>query len=221
MSEKEKEKEKEKEEDLDTIEEVLRRSIVQTHLVYLYSASQSECTRNGKCTMEIGTSRENDLKAVLREHIGDEFKTDINNNCVEDCQFKNEKISIKHISAAVGKGSIKAKWTSDTEQAKQYIVSMVSQKEKPVHMILVYIDIAKKAITIVCIAASTIKEIIQDLGQEAFSTATGTNNRGVEYSKRIVSELIRRNYFMIEIRDVAFTNGLDPIQRRRALLATI
>lgn len=210
--------------ELDRIKELLNNSTVQKELISLYSDSQAECSRNGKCTMEIGTSRENDFKAVCQDYIGNDFITDIDNSEVEDCRLNGEKISIKHISGSFGGGSIKAKWTSDTEQAKKFINDMISSVESAetdhyTHLILIWIDVKKKKITICCVSSETVRNTVKSLGTNSFTSATGTNNRGVEYSKKMISELINNSYFTIEMKDITLTNGDDPVLRRRKLLS--
>lgn len=206
--------------ELDRLRTVLETPAAQRDLVSLYSDSQAECKRNGKCGMEIGMSREKDLLAVLSDYIGAEVVTDIDNALVEDFRFNAEKISIKHISDAVGKGSMKVKWTSDAEQATKFLTTMLAlEPDHYTHMLIVFIDLKAKRITIVCIAAQQVIEIVRFLGKRAFNSATGTNNRGVDYSKEMMALLIKYNYFTVRIEGVDIATGLDPIARRRALLA--
>lgn len=206
--------------ELDRIRTVLLNPAAQRDLVSLYSDSQAECKRNGKCGMEIGMSREKDLLAVLTDYIGEEVETDIDNSLVEDFRVNSEKISIKHISDTVGKGSMKVKWTSDTEQATKFLTTMLAlEPDHYTHMLIVYIDLKGKRISIICVAEKQVIEIVRFLGKRAFNSATGTNNRGVDYSKEMMALLIKYNYFQVNIEGVDIATGLDPIERRRALLA--
>jgi len=204
---------------MDEIYNVLILPKAQKQLIYLYSESKAECCRNGKAGMEIGTSRENDLKAVLREHLGEDFITDIDNRLIADCEYLNEKISIKHIGGPVYSGSIKAKWTSDQNRAEEFIAQMTAEDhEVSHHLLIVYIDEFKNKITIFFVTSDSISESLKKLGTEAFLTRTGENNRGVEYSRKMVREILANKYFSIELNNVKLTEGLGPVQRRRELL---
>ena len=210
------------EEHVNNMFRVLSSKQAQTDLIGLYSDSQAEFTRNGKLTMEIGMSRERDLLAVLQEHIGSELITDINNSLIEDCLYGTTRISIKHVSDKVGSGSVKAKWTSDNDQAKKYIQGMVAlDHTKYTHILLIYIDTKPKGgnkITILFITDRTIMAIVEELKEAAFVSKEGTNNRGVEYSKPMIKKMIQGAAFTVHIDDVSLQHGIDPIARRRALI---
>jgi len=206
---------------LEVVREVLSNPAAQKDLVTLYSDSQSECTRNGKCGMEIGMSRENDLKAVLVKYATEHIQIDIDNDLVEDFRVKGEPVSVKHVTGKVGTGSVKAKWTSDADQAQQFIESMLTfDPSHYTHILLVYIDTKKKSITLVCVTATTVVEIVREHGASAFSAAKGTNNRGVSYASKTIADFLRKAFFTIEIKDVTLSEGLDPIQRRLLRLSS-
>ena len=121
----------EKIEEFDIIFDALHNKQLQKELLYLYSCSQNEFCRNGKISQEIGRAREDDIKSILQLHIGDRFNCDIEDNMDNgaDC-ILNMPISIKHIGDAIGKGSIKAKWTSDESKARDYITQMLLLEKK-------------------------------------------------------------------------------------------
>lgn len=205
--------------ELDRIAEVLSNPAAQRDLITLYSDSQSECQRNGKCTMEIGSSREKDLLAVLKRYIGAGIKTDLDNALVEDFCYNDQRISIKHSSDIVGAGNIKAKWTSDGEQADAFIRGMLELKaDHYTHILLVYINVSKKQIDAIMISASTVLDIVRSLGLAAFKSSKGTNNRGVEYSRKTLQECVKRAYFHVKMVDADVKTDIDPIDRRVARL---
>ena len=210
-------------EELDIIRTVLNNEQAQKDLISLYSNSHSEYCRNGKLSQEVGRSREDDIKSVLNKYIGDEFNCNIDDNMDNgaDCTLKRP-ISIKHIGTAIGKGSIKAKWTSDESKARDYIKQMLLLEIKNyTHMLLIYIDLKKHTIQIIAISAEQMLEAVKNLKEAAFKTAFGTNTRGIEYSKEMIQTLIKKKYFQIDISNVILTGGLDPIKRRQLLLESV
>ncbi len=205
--------------ELDRIAEVLSNPAAQRDLITLYSDSQSECQRNGKCTMEIGSSREKDLLAVLKRYIGAGIKTDLDNALVEDCCYNDQRISIKHSSGAVGSGNVKWKWTADSAQADAFIREMLALDPKHfTHILLVYINVEKKRIDAVMVSASTVLDIVRTLGAEAFKSVAGTNNRGISFSTKILQQFMKRAYFHVKMTDVSVETDMDPIDRRIARL---
>jgi hypothetical protein len=211
-------------EEFDTLFTILNNKDVQKELLYLYSCSQTEFCRNGKISQEIGRAREDDIKAVLRKHIGERFNCNVPDNIDNgaDCIF-NSPISIKHIGDAIGKGSIKAKWTSDESKAREYIKQMLLlDKKNYTHLLLVYIDVKKQhTIQIVAVASEQIMDAVKTLQEKAFKTAHGTNTRGIEYSKEMLQILIKNKYFQIDMNNVVLNGGMDPIKRRLLLLESV
>jgi hypothetical protein len=203
--------------ELDRICEVLSNPAAQRDLVTLYSDSQSECKRNGKCTMEIGSSREKDLLAVLKRYIGDGIKTDLDNALVEDFRYNDQRISVKHSSDVVGGGNIKMKWTADQEQANACIRAMLELKpDHYTHILLMYIRVETKCIDAIMVSADTVLDIVRTLGLEAFKSSSGTNNRGINYSKKTLQQFIKRAYFHVKMTDAGIEVDIDPIDRRIA-----
>jgi hypothetical protein len=204
-------------EDLETLKNVLENKEAQRGLVLLYAYTQSECTRNNKCGMEVGMSREKDQGAVLKLFLNEKINLDIDNTLPEDYMVGNSKISAKHSQAKVG-SSVKAKWTSADTSVKEAIEEMIHAEDSYYpHLLLTYLDIVNKQITILCISSEEHRKVIKNLKDKAFTIPNG-NSRGIEYSKLAMTELLKKKYFKIEILDVDLKSGMNPIERRIQLL---
>lgn len=205
---------------MNKLESILSLPDVQQHLIYLYQQSQSECTKNGKLSMEIGTAREKDLIAVLHYHMGKDVEYNVGIHDPEDIKICGENFSIKHSSSSVGKGSIKLKWTSDTHQATKFKEQLLScfSDEYYNNMILVYVDKLTMTITIFAIKKEIIINGVKNFMHQAFVNRTGTNNRGVEFSPQMIKYIIQNASFKIVINDINFMSCIDPIQKRIRIL---
>jgi hypothetical protein len=202
------------------IHRILSQTMHQKNLIKLYAMSQMECSKNGKITMEVGTHRENDLKAVLKHAECPGLICDVSNTLSEDMVIGTQKISIKHVSGTFGKSGIKAKWTSDTTKANEYIQQMLQNDDKDfINLLIVYIDAKKRRITVVCIEAFVIAGLVRELQEKAFKTAFGKNNRGVEYSKTMIQCMLNNALYCLDIDNVELEKGLSPIERRMSLLS--
>lgn len=205
---------------LERLKSVLENKEAQRALIALYTQSQSECTRNGKCGMEVGMSREKDQGAVLKYFLGDSINLDIDNNLPEDYIIGTDKISAKHSGSKVGT-TIKAKWTSADESVKDAIEGMINADDSYYpHLLITYLDNQSNKITFVCISSEENKNIIKTLKQDAFTVPKG-NSRGIEYSKKAMNELLKKVYFKIEIPNVDLKTGINPIERRIQLLKSM
>lgn len=196
---------------LDNLKRVLEKPAAQKELVYRYRESQSEHTRNGKLNMEVGSSREADLIAVLCRYLeGVLYKID--NKNTEDFAFLGELFSVKHVSAQLGSGSIKFMWAADEKTAK----TCIEKKEVgTTNMIIVFVDTKRSLITIVAVSKEMMVLLMNQIGRDkALKSATGTDNRGVSFSPAMIKAMVRNHYFICEIQDVDLSGGLDPIQRR-------
>lgn len=203
--------------DLESLKEVLENKQAQKGLVKLYTQSQSECTRNGACGMEVGMSREKDLGAVLEYFLGDQINLEIDNDLPEDFTLRKSKISVKHSSSKVG-SVVKVKWTSADVSVKEAIDALISAEDSYYpHLLIVYLDTHNKKITIICISADHNRQVIKEMKNDAFKIPKG-NSRGIEYSKQAMDALLKKTYFKIEIHDVDLKSGLNPIERRKELL---
>lgn len=205
---------------LERLKSVLENKEAQRALIALYTQSQSECTRNGKCGMEVGMSREKDQGAVLKYFLGDSINLDIDNNLPEDYIIETDKISAKHSGSKVGT-TIKAKWTSADESVKDAIEGMINADNSYYpHLLITYLDNQSNKITFICISSEENKNIIKTLKQDAFTVPKG-NSRGIEYSKKAMIELLKKLYFKIEIPNVDLKTGINPIERRIQLLKSM
>jgi hypothetical protein len=202
------------------ISNVLKTKSAQKNLTHLYSLSHTECMRDDKLGPEVGSSRENDQKAVLKHYLP-ELNYKISNSLPQDFELNSEPISQKHVTGKPGTGSIKAKWTSDETMANSYIEGMLAgDPAKFTHLLLTYIEPIKKCITIYGIDREAIRTTVMEMKEKAFTHRVGTNTRGVEYSSPMVKKLLTIAAFKIEFEgDV--TGGMDPIQRRLQLLSTM
>jgi hypothetical protein len=206
--------------DLECLKDVLENKDAQRGLVTLYSQSQSECTRNGICGMEIGMSREKDQGAVLKLFLEDKLNLDIDNTLPEDYIVGSSKISAKHSGGKVG-SPIKAKWTSADISVKEAIQSMIEADDSYYpHLLITYLDIKCKKITIVCITSEHNKAIIKELKDTAFTVPKG-NSRGIEYSRLAMKRFLEKRYFTIEIENADLKGGANPIERRMNILRTM
>jgi hypothetical protein len=205
-------------EELDILREVFRNPSAQKGLKVLYSDSQKEHRRNGKICMEIGMSREKDQCALLKYFLGEKINLDIDNDLPEDMRVLGKGVSLKHSSSKVGT-TVKAKWTSADTSADEAIQAMIDAPDTYYpHLLLTYIDVSSKKITIVCIPSSQNMRVIKTMGKDAFMRPKG-NSRGIEYSAAAMRDLMASAYFKVEIPDADLeAAGLDPIQRRLNIL---
>jgi len=175
----------------------------------MYSVSQAEHKRAGKLTMSVGTSREKDLKYLLKHVLGSEFNGDLNDNLSEDFNYRKERFSIKHISDKAGSGGIKLKWTSDNKQAKAYINKMLDLNPNDyVHQLVVYIDTKSRKISFHLVLADTIMDGVRIFGVKAFSSLTGNNNRGIEFTSQMRQYIFERTEFKIEIMNITLAGHM-------------
>ncbi len=199
------------------LKETLERIPVQRGLVYLYSLSQSECTRNNKCGMEIGMSREKDQVAVLKCALGDRINLDIDNTLPEDFIFDGEKFSVKHSGSKIGT-PVKAKWTSADKSVQDTIDAIINADDSYYpHLLITYLDTRTNKITIIGISSETNQNIIKEMKHGAFKIPAG-NSRGIEYSTTAMKRLLEKKSFVVDINEADLSGGVDPIQRRIQLL---
>jgi hypothetical protein len=202
---------------LKLIKDIFSIKSAQRSLIKLYADSQSECTRNSKCGMEIGMSREKDQGAFLKYFLGDLINLDINNELPEDYIVLNEKISAKHSQGKVGT-PVKAKWTSADSSVKDAIKYMLDADINYYpHLLITYIDLKGETITICCITSEHNRNTIKGLGEGAFKIPKG-NSRGIEYSSTAMKELMKNVYFKIDIPNANLKGGEDPIRKRINLI---
>jgi hypothetical protein len=203
---------------LQLIKDALSTKSAQRALVRLYSDSQSECTRNGKCGQEIGMAREKDQGSVLKYFLGDSVSLDVDNRLPEDYLVLKEKISAKHSQCdSPINAVIKAKWTSADLSVKNAIKYMIDADDSYYpHILLTCINLKANKISFVCITSEHNRNTIKSLGDAAFKIPKG-NSRGIEYSRAAMKELMKKIHFQVDI--VAdLKGGEDPIQKRMNLI---
>ncbi len=201
---------------LATLHRVFRSANAQKGLIALYSASNSECRRNGKLGMEVGMAREKDQVAVISLFLGDSVNHDIPNDLPEDILVFGEKISIKHSSSKVGT-KVKVKWTSENESVEAARASLLSAPDDYYpHLLITYLDASRNLITIIGISSEHNRNTIRSLGESAFHVPGG-NSRGIEYSPSAMRELLRVREFTVEIH-TSLDMILCPIERRVQML---
>lgn len=206
--------------DLDLLKTTLEIKSFQKGLLQLYANSQIEHTRNNKIGMEIGMSREKDLISSLKYFLPDNIISDIDNTLPEDFLLNSLKISIKHSQGNIG-STVKAKWTSADKPVEDAIKSMIEAPDNYYpHLLIIYLEIKKQNITIICITSEQNKNTIKSLKEKAFTIPKG-NSRGIEYSKEAMKILMNNKSFAIEIKNINITNGQNPIERRIDILKSI
>lgn len=186
-----------------------------TKLFHLYNLSYGECQRNGKITMEIGSHRENDLKAFLVYKLGSRVNYKIGNSLEEDLTVDQKKISIKHITGIPGKIGFKIKWTADNKKVEECLGQFLNNNYKPPNYILVFFE--KSAVTIQFIRSKIIKQGLCLFGKNAFKQAIGTNNRGIMFSREMLSYIHNNASFCIT-KPFKHTVNIDPVEKRLLFL---
>lgn len=168
---------------------------IQRKLPNLFAIADKECQRAGKVGMEVGSTRERIVVALLIYKFGEE-KVSTNIPITEsevDVKLCGYPISIKSIT---GNGGIKAVWTVDMVSSRNFlktysptcdIILVKIQRES--NKILdrnsagglfwIPLDVQKKTLTI--------------MGNENYLKLPtgGTNPRGVEFSKNAMSTLLQ------------------------------
>lgn len=186
---------------------------------YYLRETQAECKRNGHLNQEVGSARENDLKAALKYCLTDRCIVDIPNENVEDCVICENKLSIKHSSSKVGTGSVKAIWTTDQTLAKAYLNKMLTcEPQHFTDMLLSWVEEEAERVTLVCVTAEAMAAAVKKLGVAAFSMPKAdTNPRGVSYSPAILKEMMVTAHFKVVMEGVKLSGGEGPIARRLAV----
>lgn len=210
----------------DLLAGVLRNPEAQSLLVKCYAASQAEHIRNDKLGMEVGNAREKDLVAVLTHYLGDALEYNIDNDLTEDFRIQGRRISVKHITIDSKTkeihGTCKCKWTADVQKAEQYIAEM--RKRNPetfTDILFCFINPVRRTIAYVLTPSEVVQAGVESLDEKAFVSRSGTNNRGVEFSKEMMAYMCTHAYFTEILREVDLTGGIDPIRRRLLMIASI
>lgn len=176
--------------------------------------------------MEVGNAREKDLVAVLTHYLGDALEYNIDNNLTEDFRIQGRRISVKHITISSKTqditGTCKCKWTADAQKAEQYITDMRKQAPETFTDILFgFINPVRKTLTYVLTPSEVVQAGVGLLDEKAFVSRTGTNNRGVEFSKEMMAYMCANAYLKETLTGIDLSGGIDPIRRRLLMISTI
>jgi hypothetical protein len=164
--------------------------LVQDKLPHLFQLAELESQRNGKVGMEVGSTREKVLIALLMYKFGlENVDADIPITEPEtDVVVKNEPLSIKTVTTSNDSwsGGVKLIWTVDAEKAQEF-----SKKYQPSCDILLtkiqWGGIGK----LYLFTKEAQREILSEIGPDRYLKLPkpGTNPRGVEISKEALELL--------------------------------
>jgi hypothetical protein len=154
----------------------------------LFQLAEADCSRDGKLGMEIGSTRERIIIALLIYKFGEEnVKTDIPITKPDvDVMLFNEPISIKTISGDLS--GIKLIWTVDSRKALEF-----SKNYRPRTDILL-VNIKWNSVgAFYFFSKEGQNRVFEKLGTEKYLKLPkeGINTRGVEITKTAVELLIK------------------------------
>jgi len=172
---------------------------IRAKLPRLFSIAELESSRAGKIGMEVGSTREKILIALLIHKFGESnVETQIPITEPEvDVRLFGQPISIKTIT---GDGRVKVIWTVDAPKALEFFKSYAPSYGILLAQIkwdLQEADIAKKIHPggLFLIPVHVQKKILNQMGKEKYLILpkVGTNPRGVEISKDGLMMLLKDN----------------------------
>lgn len=188
---------------------------VKGKLPYLFQIAEIECSRNGKIGMEVGSTREKILIALLIDYFGEnQVTTSIPITEPEtDVIVDSSNISIKTIT---GKGGVKVSWTVDAKSAQDF-----ADTYSPICGILFTrlnwgMKINNEPSGLFWIPLETQQKILEKLGIEEYLNLPkpGTNPRGVELSRYGLETLLKdRNTLQIHVTWNRTKIDYDPYKR--------
>jgi hypothetical protein len=150
-------------------------------------------------------------------YLGDAINLDLDNQLTEDYRMGAENISAKHSCSKIG-APVKVKWTSADHSVEEAIEALLKLEAYP-HLLLTYLDIKAKRITILCVDAAHHRRTVQAMGKEAFTVPKG-NSRGIEYSRPAMKRMLEDVYSGSSSRATS-QGGTDPIERRLMTLRSM
>ncbi len=162
-------------------------SRIKSKLPKLFHIAELESSRAGKIGMEVGSSREKVIIALLIYKYGKEnVNTSIPITQSEtDVIVKDVPYSIKTIT---GNGGVKAVWTVDASSASIFI-----ENYKPkCHIILIQINWGYTRGGFSLISLEVQNRVLNKLGKSRYLKLpkAGTNPRGVEFSKEAIEIML-------------------------------
>jgi hypothetical protein len=189
-------------------------------LITLYQSSNKECSRNGKLNPEVGSSRENDLKASFLSNEIFTINYNIPNENEEDIIIDNKKISIKHSSDnnTICSG-IKITWTVNKESREEFKKNFIFKCD----FIIIYVRfndrilLDKGELEIIYIPMETLinqQNIFNKNKQNIYKFLDG-NSRGIEFDKLFFKKIIDESLFHIKIKfNNLICNISNPVIKR-------
>jgi len=169
-------------EDIKLIEKIKKR------LPYLFQLAELESSRAGKTGMEVGSSRERVIVALLIYKFGEtNVETEIPITEPEvDAKIFNEPVSVKTITGK-GFGGVKLIWTVDAQKAQEFREGYYP------HCDILLVQINWNDVGgFYYIPLDVQKKIFNKTGKENYIKLPkpGTNPRGVEITKEALSSLV-------------------------------
>lgn len=177
-------------------DEVLRERI-RSKLPHLFSIAELESSRAGKIGMEVGSTREKILIALLIYKFGERnVETQIPITKTEvDVRLFDHPLSIKTIT---GSGGVKVIWTVDAPKALEFFESYTPSCEILLAQIkwdLKEADVKKGVHPggLFLIPVGVQKKVLDQIGKKKYLKLpkVGTNPRGVEISKNGLTMLLQ------------------------------
>lgn len=177
-------------------DEVLRQRIKEK-LPNLFSIAELESSRAGKIGMEVGSTREKILIALLIYKFGErnvETKIPITETEV-DVRLFGQAVSIKTIT---GEGGVKVIWTVDAPKALEFFKTYNPSCE--ILLAQIKWDLSEKEINhgvhpggLFLIPVVVQKKVLSQIGKDRYLKLpkVGTNPRGVEISKEGLEMLLQ------------------------------
>lgn len=182
---------------IEIFEDTIIKERIKSKLPHLFSIAELESSRAGKIGMEVGSTREKILIALLIYKFGErnvETRIPITETEV-DVKLFGSPISIKTIT---GVGGVKVIWTVDAPKAKEFLNSYKPSCEVLLAQIKWDLedDEIKKGIHpggLFLIPISVQNKVLSDMGKKKYLKLpkVGTNPRGVEISKEGLEALLQ------------------------------
>jgi hypothetical protein len=164
---------------------------IKQKLSHLFQLAELESQRNGKVGMEVGSTREKILIALLMYKFGlDDVNPDIPITEPEtDVFVKNEPLSIKTITTPHGtlNGGVKVSWSVDAATAATF----KNNYNPDCDMMLAKIHWDAQG-QLYLFSKEAQKEILKKIGADSYLKlpTQGTNSRGVELTKDALDLLV-------------------------------
>jgi len=181
------------------------------NLYYLYNGSEQECTRNGKKTPEIGTSREKDLIASLASNDDLMVSYDIYNKEPYDVIVNNRYISLKHSSnVRATSAGIKIVWSAEKATQDKFEQNFSFKCD----LLIVYVR--EFEIEIIYITKEKLEELRQN-SSKILKRLNG-NSRGIEFDPTFFKKIIKDADIHLSQKMTHQYPKLDSISKRLALI---